>query len=148
MNRMMYEDYLMHYGVKGMRWGHRKDRKKSNKDRIRLNKSERNQVRKIKRERKKASRRHMLLSDEELNARVKRLESEKRLKDLTESSVSPGKKAAKNFLSNNRKKLSGVAVSAVAGGTAYVVKTAITGEFNAKDAAAYIAPNPNKKAKK
>ena len=36
-------------------------------------------------------------------------------------------------------------VGAVAGGTAYAVKVAMTKEFNLKEAAGYIAANPNKK---
>ena len=158
MNQTIYDGYLAHYGVKGMKWGQRKDRKK---DRIRLNRSERKQVRKIKRERKKASKRRMLLSDEELNSRIKRMETEKKLKELTSESVYPGKTAAKKIInSRGGKAIAGVAISAASGTTAYALKVATENKFKFKDiddikskidyeeAAKYVAPNPNAKKKK
>ena len=49
-------------------------------------------------ERKNAYQNRSLLSDRELNRRVKRLEQEKRFRELTESEVTPGKKYAKEIL--------------------------------------------------
>lgn len=74
-----YEEYLEHHGVKGMRWGIRKDKNKSgSRIKKKLDPSK--------------------LSDEELSRSVNRLLKEKQLKELTEKDVSTGKKAYKKAL--------------------------------------------------
>lgn len=149
----LFEGELYHHGVKGMKWGRRKDRSKSsgksrNRNSSRLSRSEKRQIREIKRERKKASKRRLLLSDEELNRRINRMEKEKKLKELTYESVSPGKTKIKKALnSSGAKKMYGVAGNVAAGSAAYGVKYALTKEFNPKELASYVAPNPNKKKK-
>lgn len=75
----VYEKYLFHEGVKGMRWGHRKDRY-ANK-----NSSQKPASSSWK------SKDAKTLSDDELKSRLTRLKREKEYKQLT---VSRGRKAA------------------------------------------------------
>lgn len=92
--------YLIHYGKVGMRWGVRHDRKtSSNKTKKQKARSIKRQIKAVKKSRKKAVKQRFILSDSDLDKRIKRLEKEKRLKDLTESEITPGKKAAKQALS-------------------------------------------------
>lgn len=102
--------YLMHYGVKGMKWGVRKDR-------TGLSGSERRRLRQeasIEKKRTKAldrrtsarytykQRKH--LTDAELRARINRLSMEKQLKDLSRNdrfsmiTIPTGEKAARKAL--------------------------------------------------
>lgn len=105
--------YLIHYGVKGMRWGVRKDRAP------RSSFAERRQARKeasINRKREKALDRHTSarytykqrkhLTDSELRTRINRLSMEKQLKDLSRSeghsfeliAIDNGQRAARQAL--------------------------------------------------
>lgn len=109
---MNQEEYLEHYGVKGMRWGVRHDRKRSSSS------GRKKQVKDIKKKAKTASKYRSTLSDAELDRRVSRLEREKKLRTLTESEVSPGKTAAKKLLSKYGAQVASVFVGAIAGGAA------------------------------
>jgi hypothetical protein len=67
---------------------------------------------------------------------------EKELKTLTKEDITPGRKATAEILSSAGKK---VVTAAAAGAMAYTVKAAMEKKFNLKEAAQYIAANPNKK---
>lgn len=97
---------------------------------------------KVKKQRLSDIKNRRTLSDEDIKKKIERLKLEKQLKDLSEEDIAPGKKAAKEIMSSAGKK---VLAGALAGATAYAVKTAMTREFNIKEAANYMAPNPNKK---
>lgn len=106
---------LCHTGVKGMKWGVRKDRKSGSSSRSRQrqqrkqarqkqrqkNKNIRKQIREVKRSRRRASKRRMLLSESELTSRIDRLAKEKKLKELTDEQVSPGRTFVKNQLTKS-----------------------------------------------
>ena len=64
------------------------------------------------------------------------------VKNLTEDDIAPGRKYVSEILSASGKK---ALTMAAAGAMTYAVKTAMTKEFNLKEAAQYIAANPNKK---
>lgn len=89
----MLEDELMHYGVKGMKWGHRKQSPTTSgkKTKRQKKKNIKKQIKAVKKSRREASKRRVLLSDKELDSRIDRLAREKRLKELTDEQISPGR---------------------------------------------------------
>lgn len=128
----MTDDTLTHYGIPGMRWGVRKNKKGS-------------AVKTADKKRKKAMQKDVkkrrLLSDDDLKKKVERIKMEKQLKDLTAEEISPGKKFVKDVMSSSGKK---VATVLVTGATLYAVKSAMTKEFKIKELASYMTPKPKK----
>jgi hypothetical protein len=113
------EDFLAHYGVKGMKWGVKRGIVKSGKERT-------SREDKIRAKRKDAKRRRQVLSDKDLDGLVKRLEQEKKLKTLLDADLSPGRTVTKNLLANAGTK---VAATVLAGAGVWAVKTALEGGF-------------------
>lgn len=106
-----YSDYLEHYGVPGMKWGVRRQRREERR-------KERALIRGIKKDRRAALKRVKYMSNEELSNRINRLNKEKQLKMLTEEMVSPGKAFAKSVATDVGRDL---LVSAIKGGTKYTL---------------------------
>ena len=80
--------YLMHYGVKGMKWGVRKDQNTSRAERQKLKKEAAIEKRRTKALDRRTSARYTYrqrkhLTDAELRSRINRLNMEKQLKDLS-----------------------------------------------------------------
>lgn len=121
------DNFLEHFGVKGMKWGVRKHRRTS--DQVRRD------------ERAKAVKNVRSLSDSDLDKRISRLEKERKLKTLTDESLSPGKTAAKQILQTAGKRAAG---TILAGALLYGVKAAMTKQFNLAEAASYLTPKPKK----
>lgn len=107
----IYDDYLMHHGVKGMKWGVRKDRytkafkpgKKGNgspaekttragEDIIDATK------RLVSRRKRKTRQDYSHISDSELRKRVQRLQLERSYASLTDPGISRGKQKALDLL--------------------------------------------------
>lgn len=110
-----YDDYLMHHGVKGMRWGVRHDRPRTSRSRVRQAKpdtrsEQRKQVDDI-----RAKKRHEL-TDEELRQAINRMNMEKQYKNLNRELYHPGQDFAMKAL-----KTSGNIAIGAAGG--YAVNT-------------------------
>lgn len=118
---------LYHYGILGMKWGVTTKSSSGRQSKDSTIKSKRKQMSSV--------RRH--LSDGELKKAVERLQMEKKLKDLTEEDVAPGKVTAKKVLGQIGKGAITAAGTAVA---TYAIKAALQGEFNVKDAAKFIVP--------
>ena len=94
------KEFLSHYGVLGMKWGVRKDRK-SSKARTRYSKS--------------PSR----LTDDELKRRVSRMETEKRYNELNRRDVSTGEKMAVDIV----KKAGDQTITKVLAGASFLAVT-------------------------
>ena len=114
----MNEDYLCHHGVKGMKWGIRKNRKKTSFFSRKKNNQQKNQngSQNVKPAKKKSTS-IKKLSDQELQNKVRRLQLEKQYRDLKKDEVSAGKKLVGEILKTSGKTL-GVQVANYVGGKA------------------------------
>ena len=135
---------LYHWGVKGMKWG---VRRYQNKDGSltpagQKRKKEPSADKKERISRKQDLKNRRTMSDAELKKKIERLKLEKEFKSLTNEDIRPGKTFVKDVMSSAGKKTLTIVA---AGAMAYGVKVAMTKEFDIKEAANYIAANPNKK---
>lgn len=105
-------ELLMHYGVKGMRWGVRKSRPSSSGSRRKLGtiqrmkrKSTLKKARKVKAAKAKAAKKRPLseMSDEELRTKINRLQMEKTYAQLTAKQKSAGAKFIGDVLGQSAK---------------------------------------------
>lgn len=103
--------YIEHHGVKGMKWGVRKDRGSKQPRRPKKESAAR-------RVREQALARRRTLSQKDLDSLVKRLEQEKKLKTLLNEDLNPGRTFVKNSLKTSGGKIitavgTGIGVTAV-----------------------------------
>lgn len=142
-------DFLAHYGVLGMKWGvtkakvtslkksaheHLKKKYPINPDPVQelkevegsppAKKAKKVTNKSVKKSYKKANKNRRLLTDDEIKAKVQRLKLEQELNKLTHAELDGGKQVVNKILSDSGKAL---AKKAIVGGTAYLVKTAISG---------------------
>ena len=150
---------IWHYGIKGQKWGIRRyqnsdgtltasGKRRQKKEEKLQAKEARKQAKKadkaIRKDRAYASKNRRILSDEELASRVKRLEQERKLKDLTDKDTVTGRTAVKSLLKTTGGR---ILTTAAVGAAVYAGHYAMTGKFDPQQAANYIFPNPNKKKK-
>lgn len=112
---MVNDEYLYHHGVKGMKWGVRKDRVKTS---VNKRRAQNKQLRSIKKKRRQADRLRSTLSDKELDRRVKRLEKEERLHTLTKNNVNSGRTETGKIL---KRAGTTIATAALVGAGTYVL---------------------------
>lgn len=89
------DDFLEHFGVLGMKWGVRKDPATEH----------------IRNQRYGVVQNRQALSEKQLDSYIRRLEKERRVKDLTEDQLNPGKRIAKDIAAQS----GGAVVTAVVG---------------------------------
>lgn len=136
------EAVLAHYGVLGMKWGTRRTSGPDGAVSSRPKAPRTPSNRKIKSARRKDVRNRRKMSDKDLMEKIGRLEKEKKLRELTDADIRPGKKAMGDILKTaGAKTLTTVA----AGATLYGVKYILTGKVDPSDLAGYVAPKPGKK---
>lgn len=117
----MENKYLAHHGVKGMKWGVRSaETLRKYGDRIatkatHLSKEERAQVRAAKAEQRHQSARRSLMTDDELRDYTKRLENQKKVRDLTNQELYPGRTAVKNTMGRYGGQAAAIFVGAAVG---------------------------------
>lgn len=136
------EEMLEHHGIKGQKWGVRRFQNKDGTRTALGKKRESSPDAKEKEARKADLKNRRTMSDADLKKRIERMRLEKEYKTLVDEDTAPGKKYVSEILSAAGKKTLTIAA---AGALAYGVKAAMTKEFDLKEAAQYIAANPNKK---
>ena len=106
---MEYVYELYHHGVKGMKWGVRRNRKKLGKQissglrktgNALLETYKKQKTKHAEKVAKSKPKRVEDMTDEELNTAIRRLELEKRFKDLTPRTITRGEKFTKSIIDN------------------------------------------------
>ena len=137
-----YNQFLSHHGVKGMKWGVRKapvSKGKTFRSRLKeafgtikkkraqakAEKEQKDKEREVSKSAYKLNRfKIKKLSDAELNEKINRLQNEKKLRELVESEVKPGRTAVGKVLKASALTILGAATTA---GLTYALKTAAKG---------------------
>ena len=126
-NYLYNELELEHHGVKGMRWGHRK-RDVSSEKNGKTTKTAKTQIKRM--------------SDSEVQSRIKRLESEKKLSKLSKEDSNPTKQFIKSVMADSGKRvLTTVATNAMLGGVRYATDKS----YSKKDFVSSLAKSGGKK---
>ena len=118
----MYDEFY-HHGIKGMKWG---IRRYQNSDGSLTPAGKRRADRQARKEakaaRKWAYKNRSIMSEQELDAQIRRYQKERQFADLSRQSLSPGRTAAKSTLAKYGGMAAGMAVGAgvstIAGGYA------------------------------
>lgn len=109
------QDYLMHHGVKGMRWGVRHDKPRAGGSRVRKAKPDTRSQHQKEVDAIRSKKRHEL-TDDELRRAINRMNMERQYKSLNRELYHPGQ----DFAIKALKQTGNIAVGALAG---YAIKT-------------------------
>jgi len=136
MNNIKTKDkFIEHFGILGMKWGSRKGGSGSTS--VETGKAA---TAKVKRDADMKNRRR--LSDKSLKDKIARLENEKKLKDLTNADLHPGKTMVTRIISQVGEK---TAKKMLEGVLTYGLRSAGEKKFDMTEAMKYIAPKPKTK---
>lgn len=140
---MEFDDFLSHYGVKGMKWGVRRSREQLARAAKARKSGDSPETAAAKKSRSEASKNRRQLSDDQLNGLVNRLETERKLKNLVEEDISPGKAAVRKIASDAGQR---TAKAVATGAAAYTVKAVLEKKFDTVEAVRFVTPrNPNRR---
>lgn len=103
-------EYLKHFGVKGQKWGVRRNRSKSSSSTQRTH----------------FSKAPSKLSDAQLAKRIKRMETEKRFNELNRKDISEGRKFVNEVMKSTGRR---VATTVLTGTSLLVIKGALSSKF-------------------
>lgn len=121
-------DYISHHGIKGMRWGIRRDKTSGSGGSRRGGKTIAQQ--RAENQKRKDLKNRGVMKLDELRKKVERLKLEKELKELTDEQLTPGITAAKKSLGQIGSK---VLITVATGAALYGAKAAVSKQFNAKE---------------
>ena len=124
--KIVYNDELRHFGVKGMKWGEWNEETRARYIGIRKNSSRVSNTGK-----KRRSNNPKKMSDEELKKRTERLQREVNYRNL-QKQANPGRTYVTNLLGQIGSK---VIATAGAGAILYAIKVAAGGNFNPQELA-------------
>lgn len=96
---------LYHYGVLGMKWGVRKQKKSSGKKKSLVSKLKDKTASSNKNQNRKSSNKPKKMTDDELKKAIARLQLEKQYKDLKKSQIKEGNKLVMEILRGSTKNI-------------------------------------------